>query len=120
MMIKMFLIASGGFFGAIARFLISEEFRKKTKHYPLATMIVNLLGSFLIGVFMSLNASEQMTFLIGLGFLGAFTTFSTFSVNVIQLYKEGRYLITFLFIVINFVGSIGLCLIGYFLGALIE
>lgn len=77
---NIFLVCVGGFFGAIARFIVFRAVAQKGR----ATLIVNTIGSFCIGVAAPLvNEWQQLLFV--LGFLGAFTTFSTFAFDVVQL-----------------------------------
>ena len=76
----MIFVAIGGFFGAIARFSISE-WVKKQLHSPglVATFSINCVGSFFLGLCMGLGVNDEIQNLLCIGFLGAFTTFSTFS-----------------------------------------
>ena len=85
--------------------------------FPLGTFVVNVLGSFLIGVFFVLLAekaqiAEQWRPIIVVGFLGGLTTFSTFSLDALLLFEQGHYN-TALFYIIS---SIVLCLIAAFAG----
>lgn len=95
----MFLyVAIGGFFGAISRFGISNYIKAKyPSTFPISTLIVNLLGSFLLGLIIGANLVNSWKLLLGTGFMGAFTTFSTFKLDSIQLYmKNKRILILYL------------------------
>ncbi len=98
-------VGIGGFLGAIARFLISG-FVQKTLGitFPVGTLCVNVLGSFLIGflvmVFEYIIAPEWKALLIT-GFLGALTTFSTFSYETVVLIQEGLFLKAFLNVIVN-------------------
>lgn len=78
-------VCIGGFFGAIVRFFIFQIVTQKGR----ATLIVNTIGSFLIGMCGPLLHDGQQQ-LIVLGFLGAFTTFSTFALDVVQLGKNNK------------------------------
>lgn len=81
------LVAIGGFFGAITRFGISNWFKKRyTSPFPFGTLFINLLGAFLIGLIIGKGANQTWQLLLGTGFMGAFTTFSTFKLETIQLY----------------------------------
>ena len=71
-------VGTGGFLGAIARYYISQKLNKTVEdRLPLGTLAVNLFGSFLLGFILSIGLEEIYILLIGTGFLGAFTTFST-------------------------------------------
>jgi CrcB protein len=96
---KLLLVGAGGFLGSVARYLlcgwVQQLCREST--FPYGTMAVNLLGCFLIGVLAQLSesrgipSSEARLFLT-IGLLGGFTTFSTFSVESLQLLREGQSL----------------------------
>jgi len=91
------LVAAGGALGAVARYCtytLASRFLGIA--FPFGTLIVNVIGSFAMGVvmawFMKKAAfSEEMRLFLATGFLGAYTTFSTFSLDVWQLYEKGAY-----------------------------
>ena len=87
------LVALGGATGAVLRFYISETLPSSS--FPWATLSVNLVGSFLLGVVASAALtqviSESQALLLGVGFLGAFTTMSTFSLETITLVEQGQW-----------------------------
>ena len=111
-------IAFGGAFGAVSRFwLHSAVQRFNGSSFPLGTFAVNILGSFLIGVFLVVLAekaqlSEPWRPLIAVGFLGALTTFSTFSLDALLLFEQGNYNTALFYIV----SSVALCLFASFAG----
>ena len=111
-------IAFGGAIGAVSRYwLYSAVQRLHDSGFPLGTFVVNVLGSFLIGVFFVLLAekaqiAEQWRPIIVVGFLGGLSTFSTFSLDALLLFEQGHYN-TALFYIIS---SIVLCLIAAFAG----
>jgi fluoride exporter len=111
-------IALGGAAGAMSRFWLHGAMQRfNGGSFPLGTFTVNLLGSFLIGVFFVLLAekaqlSETWRPLIIVGFLGAMTTFSTFSLDALLLFEQGHYN-TALFYVVS---SVALCLLAAFAG----
>ncbi len=87
-------IAGGGALGALARHLAGLGVLRLLgpTAFPLGTITVNVLGSFLIGFFVILDAQRGLTHLspfFAVGFLGAFTTFSTFSLEAVLLYQRG-------------------------------
>tara|TARA_B100000035_G_scaffold313487_1_gene327284 strand:+ start:865 stop:1221 length:357 start_codon:yes stop_codon:yes gene_type:complete len=78
-------IGIGAFFGAILRFLLSSYLSKLVWFgFPLGTSIVNLIGCYLIGVFLAINLSNKELIgpLVIIGFLGSFTTFSAFTKEI--------------------------------------
>ena len=113
-MLNLLIIGCGGFLGAISRFLVSElVYTFIGAGMPYGTLAVNLGGSFLLGIVAQIGLtgnlfSESINSFIGIGFLGAFTTFSTFSVQTLELLESGSLLKAFLNIFLN----ITLCLLG--------
>jgi CrcB protein len=107
----------GGFFGAASRFGINQLTQRYLIHpFPVATLIVNVVGSFLIGFlyeyFRDHPSLPYVTLFLVVGFLGAFTTFSAFSFETIGLVKRGELQLASL----NTVGNVALCLIGVIAG----
>lgn len=111
-------VATGGALGALIRFWINVNLDKlHPSNFPWGTVLVNVLGSFLIGVLFVLFAekisvSEQTKSFLTVGFLGAMTTFSTFSLDALLLLDQGEYNAAFFYIM----GSIITCLFATFLG----
>jgi len=92
------LISFGGALGAIARYLVmSLVGHFTTSHFPYATICVNVIGSSLLGLTVALfskympeHSNELRLFLV-VGFFGAFTTFSSFSLDTVMLLEEGVF-----------------------------
>lgn len=114
----MILIGLGGGIGSIFRYLTSVVISKYFhSNFPLATLVVNILGCFLIGLLLGLFDRHQLTnpslkFLFLTGFCGGFTTFSAFASENIILFQSGYSLTAFLYIAI----SILVCLFAVWLG----
>lgn len=117
-------IGLGGFFGAIGRYLIfmTERHFYHLYHFPLGTLFVNLAGSLLIGVALGLgekygilNRGSSGHYLFVTGFLGAFTTFSTFSQDNLILWMDKQYWAFAANIFLNVVLGIALAGAGYLL-----
>ena len=89
----MISVMLGGFFGAMSRFLISKTLSSINKGFPFPTLIINSIGSFLLGIVLASEMSQTFYQLIGIGFLGAFTTFSTFSYETLQLMTKGQFIL---------------------------
>lgn len=113
---KILSVAIGGSFGAVARYLINiSPVAGLFEKFPFPTFLINISGSFLIGFLMILLAdkvevSENLRMAVIVGFLGAFTTFSTFEMEIFGLVRE-RYFATALLylilsVVVGFVGII--------------
>ena len=112
-------IAIGGAFGACSRYLISELcVILFGRGFPYGTLTVNIIGSLIMGLLMSgLNQgmieAAPWRPMIGLGFLGALTTFSTFSMDNIVMMQQGEFIKAGLNIVLNVTVSLFACYIGY-------
>lgn len=84
----MILVGVGGFLGAISRFYLGKLLAHP---YPWATFIINCTGSFALGLVFALHLSDWLWQLIGIGFLGAYTTFSTFGFESLQLIEQQKW-----------------------------
>ncbi|MFA0030499.1 fluoride efflux transporter CrcB [Vibrio breoganii] len=114
-------IAIGGAFGACSRYLISELCVVLLgRGFPYGTLTINIVGSFIMGTLIALFENEVIAVdpwrqIIGLGFLGALTTFSTFSMDNVLMFQQGDYWKAGLNIVLNVVFSISAAMIGFHL-----
>ena len=84
-----YLVGVGGVFGAVARHLVYVALRDGGD-VPRATLAVNAAGSFALGTLTAAGVGESTTLLLGTGACGAFTTFSSFSVETVQLWDAGN------------------------------
>ncbi len=109
-------IGVGGFFGAISRFLIASLMQKLTGSlFPIGTLTVNVLGSFIIGIlfiYFEHTVQPQLKALLITGFLGALTTFSTFSLETYLMLGEGSYLRAGLNILLNLIFTVTATTLG--------
>ncbi len=94
-LILLLFIGTGGFFGAISRYLIATYTQKLFGgFFPVGTLSVNVLGSFIIGfaaMYFSQTIQPEYKALVITGFLGALTTFSTFSLENVTLLQDGEF-----------------------------
>ena len=110
-------VGAGGFFGAMSRFYIGTYIAKLFPHeVPLATLSVNILGSFIIGIltaiFLHFTPNESFRLFIITGFLGALTTYSTFALESYMLLNTS-FAYAILNIALNVVGTITAVMLGY-------
>jgi len=118
MMAKLAAIAIGGAAGSVLRYGVSQGIHTLVgRGFPWGTLVVNSLGSLLIGFLFvylveRLAVSEVLRAALFIGLLGGFTTFSTFSLETLVLIEEASYLKA----VINIFISVVLCLGGAWLG----
>lgn len=111
-------VAGGGALGAVARYFVYvAAARILGTKFPFGTLIVNITGSMLMGMLVEAMAEvwslpSEVGLFLGVGFLGAFTTFSTFSVDFAVLYERGQFLLCAVYACASVVLSIG----GVFLG----
>ena len=106
------MVGVGGALGAIARYGVNQGTVHMLGHgFPWATVIVNVAGSFLMGVFIAKFAamehiSQEIKVLSTTGFLGAFTTFSTFSLDFVTLWERGEMFQAFGYMFVSVLASI--------------
>ena len=117
-MLQILAIAGGGALGALGRFWVSTGvYRLLGRDFPWGTLAVNTLGSFLMGLLFvlfieRLAVGSEARAAVLVGFLGAFTTFSTFSVETLALIEEGYLARAFL----NMGISVSVCLLACWVG----
>ena len=106
------LIGIAGFIGANIRYIVSEKVNKSTiGAFPYGTLLVNLVGAFLLGLLVGGQAGEIYLLLIGTGLLGSITTFSTLNK---ELYTLQKYPKTWLmYFLITYVGGFVFAYVGY-------
>jgi CrcB protein len=120
--IKILLVAAGGALGAVARYLVNlSPLAGATGSFPFPTFVINIVGSFLIGFVViafadRAHVNENVSIAIVVGFIGAFTTFSTFEMELYSLARE-RHLITALaYLMLSVFGGFAALLAGVALG----
>jgi len=102
---ELLLAGAGGFLGAAARYGLSMAMKPWTASFPWATLAINLLGCFLIGLLTPLVGQRPAWFVFVIpGILGGFTTFSAFGYETLKLAEAGRGLLAAVYVV----ASVGL------------
>lgn len=118
---QLILVGVGGAVGSILRFIISIlSIKWFTTSFPFGTMTVNIIGSLLLGLVMGYvikthTDTEQIRLLIGVGFCGGFTTFSTFAYENITLLQQNNYSQFLLYVFISLVFALLAILAGFWL-----
>ncbi|MBL4933606.1 fluoride efflux transporter CrcB [Clostridium paridis] len=111
------LVALGGGAGSIVRYVLGKYISEKSnKPFPLGTFIINVTGAILLGIVSSIGVNTNMLLLLADGFLGAYTTFSTFMYEGFNLFKDKEKLNAFIYIS----GSLILGVLGFYLGSIIA
>lgn len=118
-MLTYFWLGLGGALGTIARFWLNGVVSRHFDTFPMGTLIINVTGSFLIAFFGTLTDPDgrfmvsptARTFFMA-GICGGYTTFSSFSLQTLNLAREGEWLYAGL----NVLGSVALCLFAAWLG----
>ena len=112
------LVFLGGGLGAVLRFLAAAALPKgSTQGFPVAILVVNLIGCFVLGLIVGAAARAQglprtWTTFLGVGVCGGFTTFSTFGIDALELLEEGRWLALGSYVVGSVVGGIAAAAFG--------
>lgn len=118
-MIKnLLLIGLGGAVGSMLRY--AGNLLISTKQFPYATLSVNIIGSFIIGIVFALSIrdeafSNNWKLFLATGICGGFTTFSAFSLENMGLLQSGKYSMAFIYIALSILLGIGATFFGYFL-----
>ena len=112
-------ICIGASLGALVRWRLGVVFNHIFPSIPLGTLCANIIGGFLIGIFMAINRnhafiSETARLTIVTGFLGGLTTFSTFSAETVTLFSHQEYIMASLIIVSHLAGSLIATILGIY------
>jgi CrcB protein len=109
------IVGLGGAAGSMFRYICQKSFATAT--FPYGTLIVNITGCLLIGIFWGLfaknNLSEQKSLLLMTGFCGGFTTFSSFTYESIQLLQQDKWVAFISYIGLSVIGGLTATVIGF-------
>ena len=116
-MLNCLVVALGGGIGACLRYLIGLIPLKEPFVFPVKTLVINLLGSFVIGLVASLalknsSLSSKLVLFVKTGLCGGFTTFSTFALETETLIKTGQSELAILYVALSVVAGVGLAFAG--------
>ena len=115
------LVALGGAIGASLRHGVNlASLRLAGPAFPAGTLFVNIVGCFVMGVFVEIlarrfGASNEMRLFVATGVLGGFTTFSAFALDTAVLWERGASLQTFVYVALSVLGSIAAVFLGLWL-----
>lgn len=118
-MAHILLVGCGGFLGSVGRYLLGLLLNRfLISNIPYSTLIINLLGSFAVGVvlsFIDLKTHPTGFYFVVTGFLGGFTTYSAFSAETISLIEKQLYLPAMAYVLFTLLGGFLFCFLGMLL-----
>lgn len=119
---KYLIVSFGAGIGGALRYWVSDfVYKYLPAFFPFGTLAVNIIGSFILGIIIFYFddreiISQNLKLFLTIGFCGGFTTFSTFSLETINLFRESEYLLAS----VNIIASIFLCLSGIYMAYIIS
>ncbi|HDR88997.1 MAG TPA: fluoride efflux transporter CrcB [Bacteroidetes bacterium] len=119
------LIGAGGFIGSVSRYLVTRWIQTGLQvFFPVGTLAVNVIGSFLIGLVFGLSAGETLVtpewrLFLTVGILGGFTTFSSFSYDSLMLLRDGQVAAFLLYAFLSILLALVAVYLGYVLTKLL-
>lgn len=110
-LVKYLSVGIGGFLGAVGRYWLSGWAQKFTERFPLGTLSVNVIGSLVLGFLATLflekvMVSQELRLMMLIGLLGAFTTYSTFSLETLNLIRGNEWMLAGINILTNIFGTL--------------
>ena len=120
MLSSLLAVFIGGSVGSVLRWAVSMKMNPLNAHIPLGTLMVNLIGGFIIGLAMAIftrmtHLDPTWKLLITTGFCGGLTTFSTFWLEVVYLMQDGRFGWALANMLLNLAGSLAMTLLAFML-----
>ena len=117
-MMNFLLVAVGGFFGAILRAVISKRLNHTYRFVHLGTFTVNMLGSFALGFLVNMQLHTNANLILSIGFLGAFTTFSTFKLESLALVHAKHWKQFLLYSLLTYTVGLSIAYAGFLMAKL--
>ncbi|MFJ3382543.1 MULTISPECIES: fluoride efflux transporter CrcB [unclassified Curtobacterium] len=118
--LELLLVAIGGGVGAALRFVLDGVLKARVTGFPLGTLVINVSGSFVLGLLTGLGESGALSIpgvaVLGTGMMGGYTTFSTASVETVQLLRSGKTRLAVLNGLGMLVVSVGAAALGLWIG----
>ena len=117
------LVGIGGGLGAMSRFALTQATASISKQIPLGILLCNVIGSLIIGMMAAFlietklfneDISTYVRFLFVTGFLGGFTTFSSFSLDILKLLQRGEALLAIVYILVSVIVSLIAVILGFY------
>ncbi len=107
-------VGIGGAFGSLSRYQLGKIIARRSKStFPWGTIVINISGAILLGVVSGMGAGSHLSLLVADGFLGAFTTFSTFMYEGFNLIKGNKKKSALAYMLITLLGGILGYVVGY-------
>ncbi|MGF9698395.1 MULTISPECIES: FluC/FEX family fluoride channel [Paenibacillus] len=117
-------VGAGGFLGTWTRYVIQLGIPAGNAGFPWAVLLINALGSLFLGWFFTVAVPDKITpqlrLAIGTGFTGAFTTFSTFTLDIVRLSDGSMWMKAFMYMMASLLAGLLLCALGIRLGQLMR
>ncbi|WP_426447329.1 fluoride efflux transporter FluC [Paenibacillus sp. S-38] len=115
--LTLLIVGTGGGLGAVSRYGVSRWAAHYFPSWPYGTLFINLTGSFLLGWLAGAKVSGTALLLLGTGFAGGYTTFSTFKLETDALHSGGRDRAARLYLLLSYLLGFGAAFAGYLLGS---
>lgn len=117
---ELLYIGAGGFLGTLTRYAIQLGIPTVHGGFPWAVLLINAIGSLFLGWFFTIavpgKITPQLRLAIGTGFTGAFTTFSTFTLDIVRLSEGGEWISAAIYLIVSLLAGLLLCALGMSLG----
>ena len=109
------IVGCGGILGALSRYWVGNLFQVKNGDFPLGTLIINLTGSFVLGLFLTFITERHIVLRLffATGFLGAYTTFSSFTNETLTLFRQGYLATGLIYSLISLLGGMLCVYLGF-------